>query len=125
MKLSVEASLKRLQTTYIDFFYVHGWDYSTGIPELMHSLNDLVVSGNVLYLGISDPPAWVVSKANEYARRTGLRQFSVYQGMWNAGMRDFERDIIPMCRDEGMGLCPYGALEQGRFQQKRPSRSAR
>ncbi|KAL4957064.1 sterigmatocystin biosynthesis dehydrogenase stcV [Aspergillus filifer] len=86
------------------------------IPELMHALNDLVVSGKVLYLGISDTPAWVVSKANEYARQKGLRQFVVYQGMWNATMRDFERDIIPMCREEGMGLCPYGVLNQGRFQ---------
>lgn len=116
MKLSIEASLKKLQTSYIDLFYVHWWDFSTSIPELMHSLNDLIVAGKVLYLGISDTPAWVVSKANQYARDHGLRQFVVYQGMWNAGMRDFERDIIPMCRDEGMGLCPYGTLGQGRFQ---------
>lgn len=82
----------------------------------MLGLNDLVSSGKILYLGISDAPAWVVAKANQYARDHGLRQFSVYQGMWNAGMRDFERDIIPMCKDEGMGLCPYGTLGQGRFQ---------
>lgn len=116
MKLSLEASLKKLQTTYIDLFYLHWWDYSVSIPELMHSLNDLIVAGKVLYLGISDAPAWVVSKANQYARDHGLRQFVVYQGMWNASKRDFERDIIPMCRDEGMGLCPYGVLNQGRFQ---------
>ena len=82
----------------------------------MHSLNDLVVAGKVFYLGISDTPAWVVSMANEYARNNGLRPFSVYQGMWNAGMRDFERDIIPMCHQQGMALCPYGVLGQGRFQ---------
>lgn len=82
----------------------------------MHSLDDLVKAGKVNYLGISDTPAWVVTKANQYARDHGLRQFVVYQGMWNASMRDFERDIIPMCRDEGMGLCPYGVLNQGRFQ---------
>ncbi|KAE8310756.1 NADP-dependent oxidoreductase domain-containing protein [Aspergillus transmontanensis] len=116
MRISIEASLRKLQTTYIDLFYVHWWDYTVSIPELMHSLNDLVVSGKVLYLGISDTPAWVVAKANQYARDHGLRQFTVYQGMWNAAMRDFERDIIPMCRDEGMGLCPYGVLNQGRFQ---------
>ncbi|EIT82230.1 voltage-gated shaker-like K+ channel, subunit beta/KCNAB [Aspergillus oryzae 3.042] len=116
MRISLEASLRKLQTTYIDLFYVHWWDYTVSIPELMHSLNDLVVSGKVLYLGISDTPAWVVAKANQYARDHGLRQFTVYQGMWNAAMRDFERDIIPMCRDEGMGLCPYGVLNQGRFQ---------
>ncbi|OAL52145.1 voltage-gated shaker-like K+ channel, subunit [Pyrenochaeta sp. DS3sAY3a] len=116
MKLSIESSLKRLQTTYIDLFYVHWWDSTTTIPELMHSLNDLVVAGKVLYLGISDTPAWIVSMANEYARNNGLRPFSVYQGMWNAGMRDFERDIIPMCQQQGMALCPYGVLGQGRFQ---------
>lgn len=116
MKLSVDASLRKLRTGYIDLFYVHWWDYTTSIPELMHSLNDLVVAGKVIYLGISDTPAWVVSKANQYARDHGLRQFTVYQGMWNASMRDFERDIIPMSLDEGMGMCPYGTLNQGRFQ---------
>ncbi|KAL4895872.1 sterigmatocystin biosynthesis dehydrogenase stcV [Aspergillus ambiguus] len=116
MRLSVEDSLRKLQTSYIDLFYVHWWDFTTSIPEMMQSLNDLVVSGKVMYLGISDTPAWVVSKANQYARDHGLRQFTVYQGMWSAAMRDFERDIIPMCRDEGMGLCPYGTLNQGRFQ---------
>ncbi|QMW45827.1 hypothetical protein G4B11_009282 [Aspergillus flavus] len=116
MRLSLERSLINLQTSYIDLFYVHYWDYTTSIPELMHALNDLVSSGKVNYLGISDAPAWVVTKANQYARDHGLRQFVVYQGMWNAAMRDFERDIIPMVIDEGMGLCPYGVLNQGRFQ---------
>jgi len=60
--------------------YLHWWDYATTIAELMHSLNDLVVSGKVLYLGISDTPAWIVAKANQYARDHGLRQFVVYQG---------------------------------------------
>ncbi|KAK5197713.1 hypothetical protein LTR47_008517 [Exophiala xenobiotica] len=116
MRISIESSLNRLQTTYIDLFYVHWWDHTTSIPELMRSLNDLVTSGKVIYLGISDTPAWIVSKANQYARDHGLRQFSVYQGFWNAGLRDFERDIIPMAIDEGMALCPYGTIGQGRFQ---------
>ncbi|MCJ1313032.1 hypothetical protein MMC25_006708 [Agyrium rufum] len=116
LRISVENSLRRLQTSYIDLFYVHWWDYATPIPELMHSLNDLVVAGKVLYLGISDTPAWVVSKANQYARDHGLRQFVIYQGQWNATKRDFERDIIPMCKDEGMALAPWGVLGQGRFQ---------
>ncbi|PGH13979.1 hypothetical protein AJ80_06119 [Polytolypa hystricis UAMH7299] len=96
MHLSVEASLHKLQTTYIDLLYVHWWDYTISIPELMHSLNNLVVSSKVLYLSVSDTPAWVVAKANQYARDHGLRQFAVYQGMWNAGMRDFEREILPV-----------------------------
>lgn len=116
LRLSVDSSLFRLQTSYIDLLYVHWWDYTASIPEVMHSLNDLVVSGKVLYLGISDCPAWVVSKANQYARDHGLRQFVAYQGMWNASLRDIERDILPMCRAEGMAICAYGALGQGEFQ---------
>jgi len=81
----------------------------------MQSLNHLVAQGKVLYLGISDTPAWVVAKANQYARDHNLRQFSVYQGKWSAADRDFERDIIPMVRDEGMSLAPWGALGQGQF----------
>lgn len=81
----------------------------------MQSLNNLVVTGKVLHLGVSDTPAWVVSKANEYARNHGFRQFSVYQGRWSAAERTFEKDIIPMCRAEGMGLAPWGALGGGKF----------
>lgn len=65
LRLSLEASLKKLQTDYIDLLYVHWWDFTTSIPELMQSLNAVVNSGKVLYLGVSDTPAWVVSKANE------------------------------------------------------------
>ncbi|KAH8808880.1 NADP-dependent oxidoreductase domain-containing protein [Xylogone sp. PMI_703] len=124
---SVEASLKKLQTDYIDLLYVHWWDFTCSIEELMQSLNQLITAGKVLYLGISDTPAWVVSRANEYARRTGLRQFSVYQGRWSAEHRDFERDIIPMCRAEGMGLAPWGALGGGKFktEEQRKNDSAR
>ena len=116
MKLSLENSLKALQTGYIDLFYVHWWDFTVTVEELIHGLNDLVVAGKVLYLGISDAPAWKVAQVNQYARDHGLRQFVVYQGMWNAGIRDFDRDIIPMCRDQDIGLCPYAVLGQGRFQ---------
>jgi aryl-alcohol dehydrogenase-like predicted oxidoreductase len=84
----------------------------------MHSLNDVVAAGKVLYLGVSDTPAWVVSKANQYARDHGLRQFSVYQGKWSAADRDFERDIIPMTISEGMSLAPWGALGGGMFKSK-------
>ncbi len=115
LHVSIEASLKKLQTSYIDLLYIHWWDFTTNIQEVMQSLNYLVQQGKVLYLGISDTPAWVVSKANQYARDHGLRQFSVYQGRWSAADRDFERDIIPMARDEGMALAPWGALGGGTF----------
>jgi len=113
--VSVEASLKKLNTSYIDLLYIHWWDFTTSVPEVMQSLNHLVAQGKVIYLGISDTPAWVVSKANQYARDHNLRQFSVYQGQWSAADRDFERDILPMCRDEGMAIAPWGALGGGHF----------
>jgi hypothetical protein len=80
-------------------------------------------AGQGIVLGYSDTPAWIVSKANEYARQNGLRQFSVYQGKWSAASRDFERDIIPMCRDEGMGICPWGALGGGNFKTEEQRKS--
>ncbi|KAI1130095.1 aldo/keto reductase [Nemania abortiva] len=115
MRTSVEHSLKKLQTDYIDLLYLHWWDFTTSVEEVMHGLNNLITSGKVLYLGVSDTPAWVVVKANDYAKANGLRPFSVYQGKWNAGFRDMEREIIPMCRDQGMAICPWAPLGQGRF----------
>ncbi|KAI1321710.1 aldo/keto reductase [Xylariaceae sp. FL0255] len=121
---SLKASLAKLQTDYIDLLYVHWWDFSTSIPEVMQSLNAMVNAGKVLYLGVSDTPAWVVAKANQYARDHGLRQFSVYQGRWSAASRDFEREIIPMVRDEGMGICPWGALGGGKFKTEEQFKAA-
>ncbi|KAL2829304.1 NADP-dependent oxidoreductase domain-containing protein [Aspergillus pseudoustus] len=115
MTVSLESSLKRLQTSYVDIFYIHFWDFSTPIEEAMHGLHNLVTAGRVLYLGISDTPAWVVSSANRYAREKGLTPFSIYQGKWNAAERDFEREIIPMVQHEGMALAPWGAMGQGKF----------
>jgi aryl-alcohol dehydrogenase-like predicted oxidoreductase len=94
-------------------YFVHSWDFATEIPELMHSLNTLVQQRKVLYLGISNTPAWIVVKANCYAREHGLRPFSVYQGRFSAGVRDMEREIIPMCKDEGMALHPWGVMGNG------------
>ncbi|CAF1367833.1 unnamed protein product [Adineta steineri] len=115
---SVAASLKKLQTDYIDLLYIHWWDSTCSIPELMQSLDHLVKAGKVLYLGASDTPAWIVSQANQYARDYGLRQFSVYQGLYNAAKRDAERDILPMIRHEGMAFAPWGALGRGKFKTK-------
>ncbi|GLB44415.1 putative aryl-alcohol dehydrogenase [Lyophyllum shimeji] len=115
MHLSVEASLKKLRTSYIDLLYVHWWDWETSIEEVMRGLHNLVASGKVLYLGISDTPAWIVAKANMYARCNGLSPFVIYQGAWNVMSRDFERDILPMARDEGMALAPFRVLAAGKF----------
>ncbi|KAL4777865.1 NADP-dependent oxidoreductase domain-containing protein [Aspergillus nidulans var. acristatus] len=116
LHMSVRDSLKKLQTDWIDILYVHWWDYTTSIEELMDSLQIMVEQGKVLYLGISDAPAWVVSAANTYARAHGKTPFSVYQGRWNVMLRDFERDIIPMALHFGMALAPWDVLGGGRFQ---------
>lgn len=115
MRVSIDASLKKLKTDYIDIFYVHHWTYDTAIEDLMLHLNHLVASGKVLFLGCSDFPAWVVAKCNQYARDHGLHQFVVYQGMWNASERAFEREILPMCRAEGMALAPFTVVGGGAF----------
>lgn len=116
LHMSVRDSLKKLQTDWIDILYVHWWDYTTSIEELMDSLQIMVEQGKVLYLGISDAPAWVVSAANTYARAHGKTPFSVYQGRWNVMLRDLERDIIPMALHFGMALAPWDVLGGGRFQ---------
>ncbi|KAF9465833.1 NADP-dependent oxidoreductase domain-containing protein [Collybia nuda] len=115
LHMSVEASLKKLRTSYIDLLYVHWWDFQTSVEEVMRSLHSLVMARKVLYIGISDAPAWIVSRANQYARDHGMTPFSVYQGAWNVMDRDFEREIIPMARSEGMALAPWNALAAGKF----------
>ncbi|KAL4880411.1 putative aryl-alcohol dehydrogenase AAD10 [Aspergillus karnatakaensis] len=116
LHMSLRDSLRKLQTDWIDILYVHWWDYTTSIEELMDSLHTVVQQGKVLYLGISDTPAWVVSAANTYARAHGKTPFSVYQGRWNVMLRDFEREIIPMALHFGMALAPWDVLGSGKFQ---------
>ncbi|CAI5020421.1 AVN_HP_G0099620.mRNA.1.CDS.1 [Saccharomyces cerevisiae] len=119
LHVSVRDSLRKLQTDWIDILYVHWWDYMSSIEEVMDSLHILVQQGKVLYLGVSDTPAWVVSAANYYATSHGKTPFSVYQGKWNLLNRDFERDIIPMARHFGMALAPWDVMGGGRFQSKK------
>ncbi|TFK39034.1 Aldo/keto reductase [Crucibulum laeve] len=122
LHISVEASLKKLRTSYIDLLYLHWWDYDTSVEEVMRALHTLVLQGKVLYLGISDTPAWVVCKANQYARDHALSPFVIYQGAWNVMERSFEREIIPMARTEGkiamflwMALAPWNVLAAGKI----------
>ncbi|KAI0768992.1 aryl-alcohol dehydrogenase [Trametes elegans] len=115
MHISVEQSLEKLRTSYIDILFVHFWDFRTSIEEVVNGLHNLVASGKVLYLGISDTPAWVVSRANTYARLTGKTPFVIYQGAWSVLQRDLEREIIPMVRAEGMALAPWGVLAGGKI----------
>ncbi|TEA07478.1 putative aryl-alcohol dehydrogenase AAD14 [Colletotrichum sidae] len=119
LHLSVRDSLRKLQTDYIDLLYLHWWDWTTSVEEVMDSLHMLVEHGKVLYLGVSDTPAWIVSAANTYARLQGKTPFSVYQGRRSVLHRDLERDIIPMARQFGMALCPWDVLGGGKLQSKK------
>ena len=116
--LSVRDSLAKLQTDWVDILYLHWWDYTTSIEEIMDALHILVAQGKVLYLGISDSPAWIVAAANTYARAHGKTPFSIYQGRWNVLHRDMEREIIPMARHFGMALAPWDVLGGGKFQSR-------
>ncbi|THH31333.1 hypothetical protein EUX98_g2847 [Antrodiella citrinella] len=115
MHVSVEESLKKLRTDYIDLLYVHWWDYDTTMEEVMNGLHNLVSSRKVLYLGVSDTPAWIVSAANTYARLTGKTPFVIYEGAWSVLARDFEREILPMVRNQGMALAPWDVLHGGKI----------
>lgn len=116
LRHSLAQSLQRLQTDFIDILYVHWWDYTTSIPELMNSLHALVEQGIVMYLGISDTPAWVVAMANSWAIAHGKTPFSIYQGRWNVIFRDLEREVIPMAMHFGMAIAPWDVLGSGKFQ---------
>ncbi|KAJ5709400.1 Aldo/keto reductase [Penicillium malachiteum] len=120
--VAVRDSLKKLRTDFIDIYYVNYWDYTTSIREIMDTLHILVEQGKILYLGVSDTPAWIVAAANTYAIENGKTPFSIYQGRWSLLHRDFERDIIPMARHFGMALAPWAVLGGGTFHsQARPS----
>ena len=110
---SVEGSLKRLNTDHIDLLWLHMWDGVTPVEEVLRALDDLVRAGKVLYIGISDTPAWVVSQANAIADLRGWSRFVAYQGEYSLASRAPERDIIPMTQALEMAFTPWGLLEAG------------
>ena len=113
MRRSVEGSLKRLGTDYIDLLYLHMWDYTAPVEEVMRALDDLVRAGKVLYAGISDTPAWVVSRANMPADLRGWTPFVAYQGEYSLASRTPERDVLPMAETLGLTFLGWGLLEGG------------
>jgi aryl-alcohol dehydrogenase-like predicted oxidoreductase len=113
MMTSVETSLKRLRTETIDLFWLHMWDYLTPVDEVMRGLDDLVRSGKVLYIGVSDTPAWVVSRANMLAELRGWTQFVGLQIPYSLSRRDAERELLPMAKELGLAVTPWGILGAG------------
>jgi aryl-alcohol dehydrogenase-like predicted oxidoreductase len=110
---SLEGSLKRLGTDYVDLFWLHAWDFSTSVEEVMRALDDLVRSGKVLYVGVSDTPAWIVSRANMLAELRGWSPFIALQIEYSLIERTPERDLLPMARSLGMTVTPWGVLGSG------------
>jgi aryl-alcohol dehydrogenase-like predicted oxidoreductase len=102
MMRTVEQSLRRLDTDVIDLLYLHMWDYATPVEEVMRGLDDLVSAGKVLYVGISDTPAWVV-----------WSRLVAYQGQYNLIQRGIEADVIPMAETLGLSVLPFSLLASG------------
>lgn len=113
MMRSVENSLKRLQTDFIDVLYLHIWDDLTPVEEVLRGLDDLVSQGKVNYIAISDTPAWIVAKANTYAELMGWERFIALQVEYSLLQRTPERDLIPMAKHFGMTLMPWAPLAGG------------
>jgi aryl-alcohol dehydrogenase-like predicted oxidoreductase len=113
MMRSVEASLKRLQTDFIDVLYLHIWDDLTPIDEILRGLDDLVRQGKVNYIAISDTPAWIVSKGNTMAELMGWSQFIALQVEYSLLQRTPERDLLPMAKHYGMTLVPWAPMAGG------------
>jgi aryl-alcohol dehydrogenase-like predicted oxidoreductase len=113
MMQSVEASLKRLRTDYIDLYWVHIWDHITPVEEVMRGLDDLVRAGKVLYTGISDAPAWWIARANTMAE---LRSWSPFVGLqieYSLIERTVERELIPMAKALNLGVTAWSPLSAG------------
>lgn len=110
---ALDASLKRLNTDYIDLYWVHAYDYMTPIEEIMRALDDMVRAGKVLYVGVSDTPAWVVSQANTLAELRGWTRFVGLQVEYSLIERTIERELLPMSRAMDMAVTPWGAIGGG------------
>ncbi len=110
---SVEGSLRRLGTDFIDLLWVHAWDFTTGVEEVMRGLDDLVRSGKVLYIGISDTPAWIVAQANTLAQLRGWTAFAGLQVEYSLVERTPERELLPMARAFDLAVTPWSPLGAG------------
>ncbi|MFI6737516.1 aldo/keto reductase [Nonomuraea sp. NPDC050451] len=113
LRLSLETSLRRLRTDYVDIYWVHLWDRHTPIEETMRGLDEAVRSGKVLYVGISDAPAWVVSRANTIAEFRGWAPFAGLQVPYSLLQRDIERELLPMAESYGMSVTAWSPLAGG------------
>jgi aryl-alcohol dehydrogenase-like predicted oxidoreductase len=110
---SIDASLRRLGTDYVDVYQIHRWDYGTPIEETMGALHDVVQSGKARYIGASSMHAWQFAKAQHVAQTCGWTRFSSMQNHYNLVYREEEREMLPLCQDQGVGVIPWSPLARG------------
>ncbi|MCJ7633722.1 aldo/keto reductase [Candidatus Bathyarchaeota archaeon] len=109
----VQESLRRLQTDFIDLYQIHRWDYGTSIEETLSTLNDLVRKGTVRYIGASSMWAWQFSKALYISEMSGFEKFTSMQNKYNLLYREEEREMIPLCKNQNIGIIPYNPMAVG------------
>ncbi len=109
----LEASLRRLQTDYVDLYQIHTWDPATPLEETLRTLDDMVRSGKVRYIGVSNYAAWQLTKALWVSDRRGFVRFETAQPSYSLGDRAVERELVPLCQDQGIGLIAYFPLAGG------------
>ncbi len=112
---AIDASLKRLGTDYVDLYQIHRWDNEVPIEETLEALHDVVKAGKALYLGASSMYAWQFTKALNLAENRGLTRFVSMQNHYNLLYREEEREMIPLCQAEGIGMIPWSPLARGRL----------
>ena len=110
---AIEESLRRLQTDYIDLYQVHAPDFETPIDETLRALDDLVRQGKVRYIGCSNFQAWLLAKSLWTSEKYGLARFDCVQPRYNMLFREIENELLPLCRDQGVGIIPYNPLAGG------------
>jgi 1-deoxyxylulose-5-phosphate synthase len=110
---AIDASLRRLGTDYVDLYQIHRWDYRTPIEETMEVLHEVVRAGKARYLGASSMFAWQFAKAQNLAERHGWTRFASMQNHYNLIYREEEREMIPLCADQGVAVLPYSPLARG------------
>jgi len=121
----IDASLRRLGTDRVDLYQIHRWDYHTPIEETLEALHDVVRSGKALYLGASSMYAWQFARALALAERRGLTRFVSMQNYVNLLYREEEREMLPLCAAEGIGVIPWSPLARGRLTRDWDDTSAR
>jgi aryl-alcohol dehydrogenase-like predicted oxidoreductase len=113
MMQAVEESLRRLETDYIDLLYLHIWDFRTPVEEILRGFDDLARAGKILYAGISDTPAWQISRMQAIADLRGWTPLVALQIPYSLAQRDVERDLLPMAKEMGLGASPWSPLQGG------------